>query len=141
VRNRLIHWCWSAELVSVQIAARLQCMHPDCPSQRVRHETLCTAICAQPRGGLKTLMIEALRQAKPKRGARRTSLAGFSMVPEALDIIHRPENFEARLVPGHWEGDLVKGAFNRSAVGTVAERKARFVILSKMQGCTASVGP
>ena len=74
-------------------------------------------------------MIEALRQAKLKRGARRTTLAGSAMVPETLRIIHRPEEIEARLVPGHWEGDLIKGAFNRSAVGTVVERKTRFVIL------------
>jgi len=100
VRNRLIHWCWSPE----QIAARLRRMHPDDPSQRVSHETIYAAIYAQPRGGLKTLMIEALRQAKPKRGARRSSLAGSSMVPETLRIMHRPEDIEARLVPGHWEG-------------------------------------
>ncbi len=134
VRNRLIHWCWSPE----QIAARLRRMHPDDPSQRVSHETIYAAIYAQPRGSLKTLMIEALRQAKPKRGARRATLAGSAMVPETLRIIHRPEDIEARLVPGHWEGDLIKGAFNRSAVGTVVERKTRFVILSKMNGCTAS---
>jgi IS30 family transposase len=134
VRNRLIHWCWSPE----QIAARLRRMHPDDPSQRISHEAIYAAIYAQPRGSLKTLMIEALRQAKPKRGARRTTLAGSAMVPETLRIIYRPEDVEARLVPGHWEGDLIKGAFNRSAVGTVVERKTRFVILSKMNGCTAS---
>jgi len=113
-------------------------MHPDDPSQRISHEAIYAAIYAQPRGSLKTLMIEALRQAKPKRGARRTTLAGYAMVPETLRIIYRPEDIEARLVPGHWEGDLIKGAFNRSAVGTVVERKTRFVILSKMNGCTAS---
>lgn len=134
VRNRLIHWCWSPE----QIAARLRRMHPDDPGQRISHEAIYAAIYAQPRGGLKALMIEALRQAKPRRGARRTSLAGSAMVPETLRIINRPEDIEARLVPGHWEGDLIKGAFNRSAVGTVVERKTRFVILSKMHGCTAS---
>jgi len=108
------------------------------PSQRISHEAIYAAIYAQPRGSLKTLMIEALRQAKPKRGARRTTLAGSAMVPEMLRIIYRPEDIEARLVPGHREGDLIKGAFNRSAVGTVVERKTRFVILSKMNGCTAS---
>ena len=56
VRNRLIHWCWSPE----QIAGRLRRMYPDDPSQRVSHETIYAAIYAQPRGGLKTLMIEAL---------------------------------------------------------------------------------
>src|SRR5512143_1901913 len=82
-------------------------------------------------------MIEALRQAKPVRGRRRTTLAGRSMVPESLRIIHRPEEIAARRVPGHWEGDLVKGAFNRSSVGTLVERKTRFVVLCKMDGNTA----
>lgn len=89
------------------------------------------------RGGLKAAMIEALRQAKPSRGRRRTTLAGSSMVPETLRIIHRPEEIGARLVPGHWEGDLLKGAFNRSSVGTLVERKTRFVVLCKMDGNTA----
>lgn len=40
-------------------------------------------------------------------------------------------------LPGHWEGAFIKGSFNRSAVGTVVERKTRFVILCRMDGCTA----
>ena len=72
------------------------------PSARVSHETIYAAIYAQPRGGLKAAMVEALRQAKPARGRQRTTLAGSSMVPESLRIIHRPEEIEARLIPGHW---------------------------------------
>ncbi len=49
----------------------------------------------------------------------------------------RPEEIEQRLLPGHWEGDFIKGAFNRSAVGTLVERKTRFVVLCRMDGCTA----
>jgi transposase, IS30 family len=56
------------------------------------------------------------------------------MVPESLRSIKRPEEIAARLVPGHWEGDLIKGAFNRSSVGTLVERKTRFVVLCKMRG-------
>ena len=55
----------------------------------------------------------------------------------ALRIKHRPEEIEHRLLPGHWEGDFIKGAFNRSAVGVLVERKTRFVTLCKMEGCTA----
>ncbi len=130
VHDHLVHRRWSPE----QIAHRLRLMEPDNPSARVSHETIYAAICAQPRGGLKAAMVEALRQAKPARGRQRTTLAGSSMVPESLRIIHRPEEIEARLVPGHWEGDLIKGAFNRSSVGTLVERKTRFVVLCKMNG-------
>ena len=75
-------------------------------------------------------MIEALRQAKPARGLRRATLSGGPITPESLQIVQRPAEIEGRLVPGHWEGDLIKGAFNRSAVGTVVERKTRYLILS-----------
>jgi len=47
------------------------------------------------------------------------------MVPESLRIINRPEEIEARLVPGHWEGDLIKGAFNRSSVGTLVGKRSQ----------------
>ena len=130
VRGKLEHLHWSPE----QIAGRLRAMHPDDPDQRVSHETIYAAIYAQPRGGLKAAMIQALRQKKPTRGRRRTTLAGSSMVPESLRITHRPEEIEARIAPGHWEGDLIKGAFNRSSVGTLVERKTRFVVLCKMNG-------
>jgi len=92
-------------------------MHPDDPSHLISHETIHAAIYAQPKGGLKAGMIAALQQHKPARGLRRTTLAGGSIAPESLRIIPRPEEIEARLVPGHREGDPIKGAFNRSAVG------------------------
>lgn len=99
-------------------------------------------IYAQPRGGLKAAMVEALRQGKQRpsigrgvgRGIGRKPGGGSAIIPESLRIIHRPEEVEARLVPGHWEGDLLKGASNRSSIGTLVERKTRFVTLAKMDG-------
>jgi len=130
VRRHLLDFRWSPE----QIAATLRRMHPDDPAARVSHETIYAMIYAQPRGGLKAAMIEALRQARTRRGTRRRSLAGSAIVPDALKILHRPEEVDARRVPGHWEGDLLKGAFCRSSVGTLVERKTRFLLLGKMDG-------
>ncbi|WP_337245224.1 IS30 family transposase [Luteimonas sp. gir] len=133
VHDHLVFERWSPQ----QIAATLRAMQPDDASQRVSHETIYAAIYVYPRGGLKKALVEALRQGKPSRGRRRTTAAGRSWVPEQLRIVHRPEDIEQRLVPGHWEGDLIKGAFNRSCVGTLVERKTRFVVLCRMDGCTA----
>ena len=133
VRDRLLFERWSPQ----QIATTLRIMHPDDTNQRVSHETIYAAIYAHPRGGLKQALVEALRQGKPRRGRARKAAATRSWVPEELRIVHRPEAVEQRQVPGHWEGDLIKGAFNRSCVGTLVERKTRFVVLCKMDGCTA----
>lgn len=133
VHDHLVYDRWSPQ----QIAARLRVMHPDDPDRQVSHETIYAAIYAHPRGSLKKTMVEALRQEKPSRGRRRTTLAKGGFVPEALRIVHRPEAIAERTLPGHWEGDLIKGAFNRSCVGTLVERKTRFVVLCRMDGCTA----
>lgn len=133
VHDHQVYRRWSPQ----QIAATLRSMHPDNPEQCVSHETIYAAIYAHPRGGLKQALVQALRQEKPARGLRRTTLGGGGFVPEALRIIHRPEEVALRQLPGHWEGDLIKGAFNRSCVGTLVERKTRFVVLCRMDGCTA----
>lgn len=135
VRDRLLYHCWSPE----QIAATLRVMHPDDTTARVSHETIYAAIYAHPKGGLREGMIAALRQAKPSRGRPRRSAAGRGglRIPEGSGIKHRPEEIAQRLLPGHWEGDLIKGAFNRSAVGTLVERKTRFVVLCRMDDCSA----
>ena len=135
VHDRLIYFAWSPE----QIACRLAHMFPDDPDWQISHETIYAAIYAHPKGALKKAMVEALRQHKPQRGQKRRTAAGKGgmVIPEDLRIIHRPEDVAQRELPGHWEGDFIKGAYNRSAVGTVIERKTRFVILCKMTDCSA----
>jgi|SRR5690625_624205 len=130
VRDRLLYRWWSPQ----QIAATLWRMYPDDPTRQVSHETIYAAIYAHPKGSLRKEMVQALRQAKSRRGRpRRTAArAGALSIPEDIQIKHRPEEIEERLLPGHWEGDFIKGAFNRSAVGTLVERKSRFVVLCKM---------
>lgn len=136
VHDKLVYRRWSP----AQIAATLKVMPIDERPGLVSHETIYAAIYAHPRGALKQGMIQALRQARATRGRRRTTTGKGScrFVPEAQRIAHRPEEVQGRKLPGHWEGDFIKGAYNRSAVGTLVERKTRFVVLCRMDGCTAT---
>ena len=134
VFDRLVYRHWSPQ----QITARLRRMPASKRPGLVSHETIYATIYAQPRGELKKALIKALRRSKPRRGNRRTTAATTrSFVPEELRIQHRPEEIEGRLIPGHWEGDLIKGAYNRSAVGVLVERHSRYLILCKMDDGTA----
>jgi|GEM_PF-2862316 len=57
------------------------------------------------------------------------TLTGGSIILESFRVITQLEEIECRLVPDHRDGDLINGAFTRSAVGTVVERKTRCLVL------------
>ena len=120
-----------------QIAGTLALVHSETPSLRVSHETIYTAIYAMPRGELRTQVIGWLRFGHAKRRPRARGEDRRGRIPDMVSIHDRPPEVEERLIPGHWEGDLIKGAHNRSAVGTLVERTTLFTVLSRMKDASA----
>jgi IS30 family transposase len=127
---------WSPE----QIAGRLKAMDlgPSLQPPAVSHETIYAAIYAQPRGSLRTELVKLLRKSHAGRLPRARGSARFTGLQDMNSIDLRPPEVAARIVPGHWEGDLIKGAGNRSAVGTIVERISRFVMLVKLDSAGAT---
>lgn len=100
-------------------------------------ETIYTSIYLVPRGELRSVLIEQLRFAHQTRIPRARGKARKSNILNAVPITERPGVVDTRTTPGHWEGDFIKGAYNRSAVGTLVERQSRLLLLSAVGGCTA----
>ncbi len=116
---------WSPE----QLSAFLKKTYPEDRSMQVSHETIYTYLYVLPRGELKKELISYLRHKHPVR-RRRTQLNDRrGVIPAMISIEERPAEVADRSVPGHWEGDLIMGAGNRSAIGTLVERTTRLVLI------------
>jgi IS30 family transposase len=120
---------WLEKLWSPQeIAARLRLEYPDDPMMQVSHETIYQSLSVQGRGELRRELARCLRTGcTARRHQGRADKRG--KIPNMVMISDRPAEIEDRAVPGHWEGDLIIGAANKSAVGTLVERSTRFVLL------------
>jgi IS30 family transposase len=99
---------------------------------RLSHETIYTALYAMPRGQLRASVLDLLRRRHKARRSGRSQAGRSRSIPDMTLIEHRPLEVAERLVPGHWEGDLIIGKGNLSQVGTLVERKTLFVALVKL---------
>lgn len=121
-----------------QIAEELKTLYADDNHMRVSHETIYSHIYVLPRGALKKELLSYLRQQKTyrrrkgKNRPRNDEKRGH--IPEMISIEERPKEVASRIVPGHWEGDLILGKWKRSALGTLVERTTRTTILVPLAG-------
>ncbi len=134
VVRTLLDWKWSPQ----QIASSLKLVFPNEPERHVSHETIYTAIYAQPRGELRRQLIACLRQGRGTRMPRTRGEDRRGQIPDMVSIHVRPPEVDDRVMPGHWEGDFIKGAGNKSSVGVLVERTSRLVLLAKMDDATAA---
>jgi IS30 family transposase len=122
---------WSPQ----QISGWLKQHYPDDKNLRMSHETIYRSLFIQARGVLKIELIQHLRSRRRIRRSRHARDSGHHMgqIVDAISIRERPAEVEDRAIPGHWEGDLLRGARN-SHVATLVERHSRFCMLVKVPG-------
>lgn len=126
---------WSPE----EIAKRLRHEYPDSTTMRISHESTYTYLYCLPRGELKRELIRCLRQERNLRKRRKKTHAKRSSITNAISITERPAEVADRIVPGHWEGDLVMGSkASNSALGTLVERTTRYLLLVPLSAHTAA---
>ena len=112
-----------------QIAEELEIDYPLDMTMRISPEAIYTYIYVLPRGSLKKELTSCLRQNHKRRYKQSRGVKIERNIEDMLSIEERPREVADRIIPGHWEGDLIVGKNNRSALGTLVERTTRTTIL------------
>lgn len=115
---------WSPE----QIAHSLRQQYPQDPAMQISHEAIYGYLYGLPPDTVKRALTQHLRRRHRFRRPHKVRLSSHA-VQEMVSIDDRPAEVAARVVPGHWEGDLLVGHANASALGTRVERTTRFTLL------------
>ncbi len=112
-----------------QISVSLQRKFPENKAMQISHEAIYLYIYLHSKTELKKLLISELRQKRKYRGNVRRGADKRTTIKDPIRIDERPEEVKGRLIPGHWEGDLVMGKERSSAIGTLVERTTRTIII------------
>lgn len=120
---------WSPQ----QISCRLREDFGDDASMQISHESIYQSLYVQGRGALRKELTACLRTGRARRRPRGRP-PRQARITDMVMISQRPAEVADRAVPGHWEGDLIVGSKNKSAIGTLVERSTRFVLLLHLPG-------
>ena len=93
----------------VQIAKELEKDYPLSMEMRVSPESIYTYIYVLPRGTLKKELTSCLRQNRKRRYKQSRGVKMERKIEDMLSIEERPKEVGDRIIPGHWEGDLIIG--------------------------------
>ena len=112
-----------------QIVGRLRRQFPDDLEMRVSPEMIYQSLYVQSRGALRRDLTKCLRTGRALRRPGRQPHQRTNRIPDMINITERPAEADDRAVPGHWEGDLIVGKNNLSAIGTLVERTTGYTML------------
>lgn len=120
-----------------QIAGRLRVEFPDDPEMWVSTETIYQSLYVQSRGALRRELTRCLRTGRALRRPSRKPGQRKNRIPDMVNISQRPPEAADRAVPGHWEGDLIIGKQNATAIGTLVERTTGYTMLLPYRRATS----
>jgi len=112
-----------------QIVGRLREDFPDDPEMWVSTETIYQSLYVQSRGALRRELTACLRTGRALRRPSRKVGQRKNRIPNMVNVSDRPAEANDRAVPGHWEGDLIIGQRNLTAIGTLVERSTGYTML------------
>jgi len=125
---------WSPE----QIAQSLEKDYPENNRMRISPETIYATLYVLPKGNLKKELLSCLRRRHKRRHRKKGKQPVIERKLENMVLIdERPEEVEARVIPGHWEGDLLIGKNRQSELGSLIERTTRATILIPLKNRSA----
>lgn len=120
---------WSPE----QIAKRLKILYPKNMNMQISHESIYSYLYVLPRGTLRKELVKCLRYHHINRRIHGKSRQKSCPIQDYISIEERPAEVADRTIPGHWEGDLLMGHNNGSALGTLVERTTRMTFLVQLK--------
>ena len=125
---------WSPEQIARYLKSRYKS-----ENMQVSKESIYTYIYVFLRRELREEFTSQLRLKHKKRRKKGKSAKGQqSLLRDMVLIDERPKEVDARLIPGHWEGDImIGGAREQTALGTLVERTTRYAILVPLKNKTS----
>lgn len=115
------------------MAGRLKILHPNDPIMSISHESIYKHIYKHRQTNLGRKLIKLLPYQHHKRRQKRKFGKNRPRIKNQTSIDSRPNHVELRLEVGHWEGDLMIGVGQKSAIGTIVERKTRYTFIVKLE--------
>lgn len=120
---------WSPE----QISGRIKLRYLNDPIMSISYEAIYMHIYSHPQARLNRKLIALLPYHKSRRRTVKGTKRRKIRIKDQVSIDQRPKHIEERLEIGHWEGDLMIGVKQSSAIGTLVERKARYTYIVKLK--------
>ena len=112
-----------------QISGHLRKFYGDLPELQVSPEAIYLWVYNYEHRKTLTRFFRRKYRARRKKGQKKVYRGG---IKNRVNIRERPTSVNDREEPGHWEGDLIMGSKNQSAVGTLVERSSRYTILIQL---------